>query len=115
MDSEKRKRLEKAGWQVGDVDEFLGLTQSELQLVELKLSLSRTVRQLRENLGLTQKELASRMKSSQSRVAKIEAAAADVSLDLFFRALFTAGGRLSDLSEEKKPSRKESKKKAPAT
>jgi hypothetical protein len=38
------------------------------------------------------------MKSSQSRVAKIEAGEADVSLDLSFRALFAAGGNLADLA-----------------
>jgi len=32
------------------------------------------------------------MKSRQSRVAKMEAGAADVSLDLLFRGLFALGG-----------------------
>jgi hypothetical protein len=46
---------------------------------------------------MTQEEFARRIKSSQSRVAKLEAAAATVSLDLMFRGFFAAGGTLADL------------------
>lgn len=34
----------------------------------------------------------------QSRVAKLEAGSADVSLDLLIRSLFAVGGKLADLS-----------------
>ena len=97
MDKATRERLEAAGFRVGDAEDFLGLTDEERRLVELRLAVSRAVRRQREKLGVTQQQLAARLKSSQSRVAKIEAGAADVSLDLSFRALFAAGGGLADL------------------
>jgi transcriptional regulator with XRE-family HTH domain len=98
MDKKTRARLEAEGYWIGDAEDFLGLTPEERQMVELRLMMSRLVRGLRERHGLTQQELAKKMKSSQSRVAKIEAAEADVSLDLLFRALFAAGGDLGDVA-----------------
>jgi ribosome-binding protein aMBF1 (putative translation factor) len=99
MNREKRKALESAGFRIGDAEEFLGLDEEERRLVELRVSVSRCVRRLRQRRGLTQQQLAAKMKSSQSRIAKIEAAAADVSLDLLFRGLFAVGGRLGDVTD----------------
>lgn len=111
MNKAKRQAVTAAGFRVGDVDEFLGLTKEERRLVELRVALSRTVRRLRESQSLTQQQLAKILQSSQSRVAKIEVGASDVSLDLLFRGLFAVGGELSDLkttarrrSSPKKPS-----------
>ncbi len=98
MDKRERKALEAAGFRIGDAADFLGLTEDERRLVELRLAISRTVRRLREERRLTQKQLAQKLKSSQSRVAKIEAGAAEVSLDLLFRGLFAVGGKVSDLT-----------------
>ena len=98
MDRKKQNALEAAGFRIGDAEDFLGLTQEERRLVELRVAVSRAVRRLRERQRLTQQQLAARLKSSQSRVAKIEAASADVSLDLLFRGLFAVGGKLDDLS-----------------
>jgi hypothetical protein len=98
MDKTTRARLESAGFRVGDAEDFLGLTEEERRLIELRLTVSRTVRRRREEGGVTQQQLASKLKSSQSRVAKIEAGAPDVSLDLLFRALFATGGGLEDLA-----------------
>jgi hypothetical protein len=41
---EKRKRLESASWRVGMVSEFLGETEEEAALIELKLDLARAVK-----------------------------------------------------------------------
>lgn len=98
MDKQKQKSLVAAGFQVGDAADFLGLTEEERSLVELRVAVSRTVRRLREEQRLTQQQLAARLKSSQSRVAKIEAGSTDVSLDLLFRGLFALGGKLTDLT-----------------
>ncbi|HVS37411.1 MAG TPA: helix-turn-helix transcriptional regulator [Gemmataceae bacterium] len=106
MDKETRGRLEAAGFRVGDAEDFLGLTDEERRLVELRLAASRAVRRRREERGVTQLELARKLKSSQSRVAKIEAGAADVSLDLLIRALFVAGGEVADLAAAARHPRK---------
>jgi predicted XRE-type DNA-binding protein len=97
MNEAKRKRLEAAGFSVGDAEDFLGLTPVERELVNLRVTLSRAVRSLRERKNMTQKEVATRINSSQSRIAKLESGANDVSLDLMFRAYFAVGGKLSDV------------------
>ncbi len=91
MQKKKRERLEEAGWKVGSAADFLGLSDEEAAFVELKLSLSESLRERRTTLGLTQGELARRLGSSQSRVAKMEASDPSVSLDLLVRALLATG------------------------
>ena len=108
MNATKRQRLEAAGWKVGDAAELVGLTPAEARLVDLRLAVSQAVRRCREAKGMTQAELAARMKSNQPRVAKLEGGAADVSLDLAFKALFAAGGSMADV----KPLRRSSKPRA---
>ncbi|MBF8247411.1 MAG: helix-turn-helix transcriptional regulator [Bacteroidetes bacterium] len=91
MDKNKRERLEAAGWKVGSVREFLGLSDMEEALVELKLQLAKNLQKRRQGKKLTQIELARRIKSSQSRVAKMEAGDPSVSLDLLIRSLLALG------------------------
>jgi predicted XRE-type DNA-binding protein len=97
MNREKRQSLEAAGFVFEDAEDFLELTTEERRLVELRLALCRAVRARRTQQHLTQEQLARRLKSSQSRVAKMEAGSSDVSLDLLFRGLFVLGGRIEDL------------------
>jgi len=98
MNEAKRKALEAAGFSTGDAADFLELTEHERQLVELRVMLGREVRRLRQQRVLTQAKLAGLLETSQSRVAKIEAAEAGVSLDLMFSAFFAVGGQVSQLS-----------------
>lgn len=88
MNVTKKKRLEAKGWKIGTTSEFLNLSTEETAYLELKLSLSKTIEELRKSKKLTQIDLAKRINSSQSRVAKMEAADTSVSLDLMFRSLF---------------------------
>ena len=99
MDSEKRKRLEAAGWAVGDVSDFLELTTAEAELVELKVQLALRVKKQRKIHNLSQNDLAKKMGSSQSRVAKIESGDPSVSLDLIVRALLTTGTTRQELAQ----------------
>lgn len=97
MKSEKRRKLEAAGWRVADAKDFLALTAGEAEFVEIKLALARRLRELREEHNWTQAELAKRVGSSQSRVAKMEAADATVSVDLLVRSLLAAGADRREL------------------
>jgi ribosome-binding protein aMBF1 (putative translation factor) len=97
MKAGKLKRLRAAGWKAGSAQDFLELTDQEAALVELKLALVTAVREARRKHGLSQTELAQRMRSSQSRVAKIETGDQSVSLDLIVRALFAAGATRQEL------------------
>jgi transcriptional regulator with XRE-family HTH domain len=85
-------------WASGSYADFLGLTTDERLLIEFRASIRSAVRRVRTENGLTQAQLAKRIESGQSRVAKIESGASDVSLDLICRALFAAGGTLTDLA-----------------
>src|SRR5665213_3805442 len=91
MIANKKRKLESAGFKVGGVQEFLGLSDDEMALIDLKVRLIRMLRPAREATGITQGELATRIGSSQSRVAKMEAASPDVSLDLICKALLALG------------------------
>jgi DNA-binding XRE family transcriptional regulator len=99
MNREKKVRLERAGWVVGDAAQFLKLSAQERRFVELKLALAAGVRKLRERRGLTQAALAKRLGSSQSRIAKMEAADVSVSLDLMMRSLLSIGATTSDIAQ----------------
>lgn len=98
MKESKRKKLESAGWRVGSVDEFLGLSPVEAVLVDLRLALSQALRERRAKLGMSQRTLAERIKSSQSRIAKMEAADPEVSFELLLRGLFATGATRRDVA-----------------
>lgn len=93
----KQKRLEKAGWKVGSVADFLNLTPQESDYVEMKLALSKNLQERRRRKGLTQVQLARLLKSSQSRIAKMEAGDPSVSIDLLVRSLLALGAPRKDL------------------
>ena|SRR5579862_2312997 len=97
MNANKRKRLEAAGWSVGDTASFLKLTREEAALVQIRVALSRSLRERRLAAGLTQTALATQLESSQSRVAKLEAGDPSVSLDLLIRALLAVGASRKDV------------------
>jgi ribosome-binding protein aMBF1 (putative translation factor) len=97
MNRARLKRLQAAGWKVGSTKEFLNLSDEEAMVVELKLSLAGALKKARQKRRLSQIELARRMGSSQSRVAKIETGDRSVSLDLIVRALFAAGATRREL------------------
>jgi DNA-binding XRE family transcriptional regulator len=97
MKTDKKRRLEAAGWRISDTREFLDLTPEEAEFVEIKLALSRRLRLLREEQNWTQAEFARRVGSSQSRVAKMEAGDPTVSIDLLVRSLLAAGANRREL------------------
>ena len=98
MDKQKKELLKTKGWKVGSTEEFLDLSEEELAYIELKISLSRLVRELRDKKQLTQQQTANLIDSSQSRVAKIEAGDPSVSVDLQIRSLLALGASKEDLA-----------------
>jgi DNA-binding XRE family transcriptional regulator len=97
MKADKQRKLAAAGWRVGNTTDFLELTPDEAAFVEIKLALASRLRELREEHNWTQAELARRVGSSQSRVAKMEAADPAVSVDLLVRSLLSAGADRREL------------------
>src|SRR5271168_406054 len=88
MKLQQRKKLEKAGFKVGTVQEFLNLSDEEMALIELKVHLVELLRTARKNAEITQHALAKLIGSSQSRIAKMEQGDFNISLDLICKALF---------------------------
>ena len=99
MKASKRKKLESSGWKVGSADEFLDLTPEEVEYIELKLNLSRTLKRQRLKKKISQVQLAKLMKSSQSRVAKMEAGDPSVSIDLLVKSLLALGASRRELAK----------------
>ena len=97
MSTAKLKRLKAAGWKAGSAGDFLQLSDEETMLAELKLMLTDAIKASRQKRGLSQIDLARKMGSSQSRVAKIEAGDPSVSLDLIMRAFFATGATRREL------------------
>jgi len=99
MDSAKRARLERAGWTVGTTKDFLKLSPEEAAYVELKFNLAKAFYEKRKSLGLSQVAVAKKIKSSQSRVAKMEAGDPSVSIDLLVKSLFALGETAKSLQQ----------------
>jgi len=91
MDKNKKKLLETKGYKVGSVGELLGLSTEEEEYIEVKLALSQALTKQRKQSKLTQAQLAKMLKSSQSRVAKMEAGDPSVSVDLLVKSLIAMG------------------------
>ena len=99
MDKRKRELLEARGWKVGDVREFLELSEEELEYIEIKIALSQLVKEQRKRRRLTQERAAQLIGSSQSRVAKMEAGDPSVSIDLYVKSIIAYGGSREEISE----------------
>ncbi|HEX5132934.1 MAG TPA: helix-turn-helix domain-containing protein [Candidatus Krumholzibacteria bacterium] len=98
MNKTKKEKLRKSGWRVGTAADFLALSEQEAALIEIKLALARDLKIRRQSRKLTQAELARLLRSSQSRVAKMEAGDPAVSLDLLLRSLLSLGASTKQLA-----------------
>lgn len=94
----QKKRLESVGWKSSSVQEILGLDKADMEYIEMKLALSRRLRELRAKKNLTQTSLATALETSQSRVAKMEKGDPTVSIDLLLQALFRLGATRKELA-----------------
>ncbi len=99
MKKTKKDKLKKAGWRTGSAADFLELTSEEVSFIELKLALAQDLKRRRELKKMTQTQLARLLRSSQSRVAKMEAGDPTVSFDLLLRSLFFLGASPKQLAK----------------
>ena len=99
MKTLKKRKLAAAGWKETSVKEFLDLSNADMQYIETKLALSRRLREFRQERNLTQTRAATLLKTSQSRLARMEAGDPSVSLDLLVRGLFALGATRDELAE----------------
>ena len=99
MRESKRKKLADKGWKLGSAKDFLGLTPEEEAYIELRLKLADSLKVRRNARGVTQTQLAHVLRSSQSRVAKMEAGDPTVSLDLLVKSLLALGTSSRELAQ----------------
>jgi predicted XRE-type DNA-binding protein len=99
MIKNKNKNLESKDYKVGSMDEFLGLSTEESEYIELKLALSEALAKRRKQSNLTQAQLAKILKSSQSRVAKMEKGDPTVSVDLLVKSLLAIGANKKSIAK----------------
>ena len=85
-------------WVEGSVQDFLKLSDAETAYIETRVALAHRLREERNKKHLTQTDLAAVLKTSQSRIAKMEKADPSVSLDLVIQALFKIGMTRKDLA-----------------
>ena len=106
MKTAKRKKLEAKGWKVGSAADFLGLSDEEAAYIEMKLKLCNGLKKLRIKRHMTQEGLAKLIKSSQSRVAKMETGDPSVSIDLVVKSLLALGATEKEIARTISSSRK---------
>lgn len=99
MKAAKQKKLEANGWKVGSAANFLELSEEEAAYIELKIKLAKSLKEVRTQRHLTQKEFAKQIDSSQSRVAKMETGDPSVSLDLLIKSLLALGVTNKDIGK----------------
>ncbi len=96
MKKSKLQKLKDAGWKSGSVQEFLGLTDIESALIEVRVALFEAFQKMRKEKKLTQQEAAKLLNTSQSRISKLEKGDPSVTLDLMIRSLVTLGAKKED-------------------
>lgn len=91
MKQTKQDKLRKVGYRVIGTQEFLGLSDMEMELIDLKIALIEKLKQTRAARNLTQQQVAALVGTSQSRIAALERGRGDATLDLICRTLFALG------------------------
>lgn len=99
MKNSKINALEEAGWTVGSTEDLLGLSNDEMTLIDMKISLAKKFQTLRKKSKLTQVQVAKALHTSQSRIAKMEAGDASVSMDLLIKGLLSLGANKKDVGQ----------------
>jgi hypothetical protein len=104
MNAEKKARLEAAGYKFTTTTNWLDLTPEDEAEIESRLATDRARRALaalvKESRGpMTQTELAKRIKTTQPRIAKIESASPNVSIEQLMRAAIGAGADLKRIGK----------------
>jgi len=83
---------------IGAPRELLSLTPEEEALIEIEPALAKSLRARRKDLGLSQTLVVRRIRSSRSRVAKMEGGDALVSIARLVRSLLAIGATRKDVA-----------------
>ncbi|MEI6236764.1 MAG: transcriptional regulator [Planctomycetota bacterium] len=97
MTKTRRKQLEKTGWKIGTVQELLGLSDDEMALIDIRISLEQDLKDRILSSGLTRRQLARHLKTTLSVVGKLESMDPSISLDLLIQSLLKLGATCSQI------------------
>ena len=98
MNAEKMKRIKAAGYKVTTADEWLGLTPEESQLVDIRLALAEQLEEVRKEKGISQAQLAARMGTKQSGIARMVNRPETSSMDNLVKGLIALGVPISKIA-----------------
>ena len=91
MTDERRKELEARGFKFTNIGELFDLSEAEVEMIEVRISLAIKLRKLRERKRLTQRDLAAALGTSQARISMMETGDPGVAIEQIIRALLTVG------------------------
>jgi len=91
MDEQTKARLNSADFVETNVQQLFGLTPEENELVETRVALSHLIKQLRQEVHISQATVAKRVGTDQSRVARAEKNDPTVSIELMLRVAYALG------------------------
>ena len=98
MNKAKRAKLEAAGYTVTDATGWLGLDEAESALVDMRIALARELEKVRKEQGVTQGELARRISTRQSGVARMINHPDTSTMDNLIRGLVALGAPISRIA-----------------
>jgi len=91
MDTKKRKKIEAAGYQVVDSADWLGLTEQEQAIVNMRVNFALEIERVRKAKNLSQQALADRIGTKQSGVARMLSNPASATIDSLIKTLLALG------------------------
>lgn len=98
MTKEKKEKLETAGFVVTNATDWLGLTDEESKIVEMRVALAKEIEKLRIEQGLTQSALAKRLNTKQSGVARMINNPDSSSIDNLMKTMIAMGAPISRIA-----------------
>ena len=98
MTEKKKKMLEANGYRVVDSAAWLGLSNEEAQIVDMRVALAQELERVRKAKGVTQAELARRVGTKQSGVARMINNPDTSTMDNLIKGLIALGEPISKIA-----------------
>lgn len=98
MTEKKKKMLEANGYRVVDSADWLGLSNEEAQIVDMRVALAQELERVRKAKGITQAELARRVGTKQSGVARMINNPDTSTMDNLIKGLIALGEPISKIA-----------------
>lgn len=98
MTEAKKKILAENGYRLTDSAEWLGLSREESQLIDMRVALAQELERVRKAKGMTQAELAKRIGTKQSGVARMINTPEASTMDNLVKSLIALGEPVSKIA-----------------